>query len=63
MALPTETKRTPQQAWEWVLSSLQMDMSRASFETWVKSAEVVSFEGGVFTIGCHNDYARRWLES
>ena len=63
MALSTETQKTPQQVWEWVFSSLQMDMSRASFDTWVKSAEVVFFEGGVFTIGCHIDYARQWLES
>lgn len=63
MTLPDETNQSPQQIWEWVLSSLQADISRVAFETWVKSAEVVAYEVHVFTIGCHNDYARQWLES
>jgi hypothetical protein len=63
MALSEVSNRSPQQIWEWVLSTLQTDMSRAAYETWVKPAEVVSFDADIFTIGCHNDYARQWLES
>ena len=63
MALSGVSNRSPQQIWEWVLSILQTDMSRAAYETWVKPAEVVSFDAGIFTIGCYNDYACQWLES
>ena len=63
MAFSGVSNRSPQQIWEWVLSTLQTDMSRVTFDTWVKPAEVVSFDADIFTIGCHNDYARQWLES
>ena len=52
-----------QQAWQAAIGQLQMEMSKASFETWVKSAELVSYEDGIFTIGVPNAYARDWLES
>ena len=53
----------PQKIWDWMLSTLQPDMSRAMFETWVKPAEPMSFGEGVFTLGCHNQYAIDWLTS
>jgi chromosomal replication initiator protein len=40
-----------------------MDMPRASYDTWVGNAEVVSYEDNVFIIGVPNSYARDWLES
>ena len=52
-----------EQAWQAVLGQLQMDMNKAAFNTWVRSAELVSYEDGVFTVGVHNAYARDWLES
>ena len=52
-----------EQAWQAVLGQLQMDMNKAAFNTWVRSAELVSYEEGVFTVGVHNAYARDWLES
>ncbi len=51
------------QAWQAACGQLQMDMNKASYETWVRSAELISFEGDVFTIGVPNAYARDWLES
>jgi chromosomal replication initiator protein len=53
----------PQQAWQAVLGQLQMEMPKASFDTWVRSSELVSHEQDVFTIGVKNAYARDWLES
>lgn len=50
------------QAWQAVVGQLQMDMSKAAFNTWVRSAELVSHQGEVFTIGVPNAYARDWLE-
>ncbi|NLG98239.1 MAG: chromosomal replication initiator protein DnaA [Chloroflexi bacterium] len=52
-----------QQAWQATLGQLQMEMSKASFDTWVRSAEMISHKQNVFTIGVPNAYARDWLES
>jgi chromosomal replication initiator protein len=49
------------QAWQAVLGQLQMDMPRASYDTWVRNAEMVSYEDNVFIIGVSNAYARDWL--
>lgn len=50
------------QAWQVVLGQLQMDMPKASYETWVRDAVLVSYEDGLFVIGVRNAYARDWLE-
>jgi chromosomal replication initiator protein len=52
-----------QQAWQAALGQLQMEMPKASFDTWVRDADLVSYEDGVFIIGVQNAYARDWLES
>jgi len=52
-----------QQAWQSVLGQLQMEMPRASFDTWVRDTEALSLEGDVLTVGTRNAYARDWLES
>ena len=51
------------QAWQNLIGQLQMEMSKAAFDTWVRSAELVEFEENNFTIGVQNAYARDWLES
>ncbi len=53
----------PQQAWQATLGQLQMEMNKASFDTWVKDTQLISSEGGEFIIGVPNAYARDWLES
>jgi chromosomal replication initiator protein len=53
----------PEQAWQAALGQLQMDLSKAAFDTWVRSAELISYEDGAFTVGVQNAYARDWLES
>lgn len=52
-----------QQAWQAALGQLQMDMTKAAFDTWVRSAELVSCESETFKIGVRNAYARDWLDS
>lgn len=54
---------TPQKIWDWILATLQQEMSRAWFETWVKPAVPLAFADGVFTLGCHNQYSIDWLNS
>ena len=52
-----------QKAWQTVLGQLQMEMPRASFDTWVRDTQAISYEDGCITIGVRNAYARDWLES
>jgi chromosomal replication initiator protein len=51
-----------QTAWQATVGQLQMEMSKASFDTWVRSAEFINCESSCITIGVPNAYARDWLE-
>ena len=55
------TEITPEKAWQAAIANLQMDMSRATFETWVKPAHLEGFKDNTFVIGCMNKYGRDWL--
>ena len=50
------------QAWQSTLGQIQMEMPKASYDTWVRNAQLVSHENNLFTIGVPNAYARDWLE-
>jgi chromosomal replication initiator protein len=50
-------------AWQAVLGQLQMEMAKATYDTWVKDAHFLAYEDGTFIIGLQNAYARDWLES
>ena len=59
-----------EQAWQSVLGQLQMEMPRASFNTWVNDTQLLSYDPApgagqtaILTIGARNAYARDWLES
>lgn len=51
------------QAWQTVLGQLQMEMPRASYDTWVRDTRPMNYEDGLLTVGVRNAYARDWLES
>jgi chromosomal replication initiator protein len=59
----TEQFMNAEQAWQSVLGQLQMEMPRASFDTWVRDTKPLSYQDGTLTIGVRNAYARDWLES
>jgi len=44
------------------LGQLQVEMPRAKFETWIRDAELLSYEDGEFVIGVKNAFARDWLD-
>ena len=52
----------PEQAWRAALEQLQMEMPKATFDTWVRDTNYISFDDGVFAIGTTNEYVRQWLE-
>ena len=52
-----------EEIWGQVLGQLQLDMPKASYETWAKDTQAVSLEKNVLTVCARNAYARDWLES
>jgi chromosomal replication initiator protein len=56
-------KKSPLAAeWEAALDDLRLQMTQATFDTWLKSSELVGCEDDTFVVGVANTYARDWLE-
>jgi chromosomal replication initiator protein len=53
----------PEQAWQSMVGQLQMEMPKASYDTWVKNTRFLAYDEGQMTIGVPNAYARDWLEN
>jgi len=51
-----------ERTWEAALGQLQMELPRATFDTWVRDAELLAYEDGTFVLGVQNAYARDWLD-
>jgi len=53
-----------QQIWTRALGQLQLQMTRATFEAWLKETALISTEAGnVYVIETKNGFAREWLEN
>jgi chromosomal replication initiator protein len=50
------------QLWQEVLARLQKQLSRPTFETWIKSATAEALEGNTLRISTPNPFARNWLQ-
>lgn len=48
--------------WSQVLERLQRELSRPTFETWIKTASAQSFEHNCLVIRTPNPFARNWLQ-
>lgn len=51
------------QIWQAALGELQLEMTQATFNTWLRDARLMAYEDGLFIIGVPNAYAKDWLES
>jgi chromosomal replication initiator protein len=51
------------QIWQAVLGQLQMEMPRATFETWVRDTTLITQEDNAYVVGAPNAYAKDWLEN
>ena len=51
--------------WQAALSELQMQMTKATFDTWVKPTFAIALdaEKNILVIGVRNAYAKQWLEN
>ncbi len=45
-----------------VLGSLQAEMSKALFDTWVQPLKPIGYQNKTFTIGAFNPYGKSWVE-
>jgi chromosomal replication initiator protein len=48
--------------WTQVLERLQLQLSRPTFETWIKTASVEQLDDGCLVIQTPNPFARNWLQ-
>jgi chromosomal replication initiator protein len=51
-----------QDAWSAAYHQLELQLDRASFDTWLRDAVLLNVEGDVFVIGVINSYARDMLQ-
>ena len=51
------------QVWQAALGQLQMQMTQATFDTWVKNTHVVSKNEDSLVIGTKSAFAKDWLEN
>ena len=52
-----------EEVWQTTLGQLQMQMTRATFDTWVKHSRGLAYEDGLFVVGVPSGYAKDWLEN
>ena len=53
----------PETAWKTALGELELQMTKATFNTWLKDAHLLDCNGDEYLVGVRNDYARDWLEN
>ena len=53
---------SPEQLWSQVLERLQLQLSRPTFETWIKTAIAEQLENNCLVIRTPNPFARNWLQ-
>lgn len=51
-----------QELWQGTLGELELQISKASFNTWLKNTFIDSFENKILTIAVPNIFAKEWLE-
>lgn len=51
------------QVWHAALGELQLQMTKATFDTWVKPTFALGYEDETLVVGVRNAYAKQWLEN
>ena len=51
-----------EQLWQAVLGQIQMELPRATFDTWLRNTSLVAQEDGAYIVGAPTAYARDWLD-
>jgi len=57
------TSLSAEKLWQTVLGQLQLQMTQATFDTWVRETYLVSRNGSSLTVGTKSVFAKDWLEN
>jgi hypothetical protein len=52
----------PELIWPATLGELQLQMTQATFDTWLRGSTLQEYRDGVFVVGVKSGYAKDWLE-
>ena len=52
----------PDLIWSATLGELQLQMTQATFDTWLRDSRLLKYEDDTFFIGLKSGYAKDWLE-
>jgi len=52
-----------QELWQKVLTSIELQISKANFITWFKSTYIFSKKSGVVSVAVPNGFTKEWLEN
>lgn len=52
-----------EQIWTAALGELRLQMTQATFDTWVRDTQAVEFDDGCLVVGVKSAFARDWLEN
>lgn len=52
----------PDLIWSATLGELELQMTQATFNTWLRDSRLLKYEDGAFVIGVKSGYAKDWLE-
>lgn len=53
----------PEHIWSAALGELQLQMTQATFDTWLRDSRLLKYEDGTFVIAVKSGYAKEWLEN
>lgn len=53
----------PEVAWKATLGELEHQMTKATFNTWLKDTRLADASNGTAVVAVRNDYARQWLDA
>jgi chromosomal replication initiator protein len=54
---------SPQQIWETALGELELELSRANFNTWLRNTKVLEKKEGIMVVGVPDSFTKEWLEN
>ncbi len=53
----------PEEVWQATIGELQLKMTKATFDTWLRGTTFLGYEDGTFVIGVPTAFAKDWLEN
>jgi chromosomal replication initiator protein len=59
----SRSTETAQRLWQATLGELQLQMTRATYDTWLRGSRVIACEGDTFVVHVRHAYAVDWLQN